>query len=58
MWIPLRVCAVLAGLSCATAASAQTMPPGVAVSAAEIEVFREKAVAGNLVDKLLLNRAS
>ena len=53
MWIPLRVCAVLVGLSCATAASAQTMPPGVAVSAAEIEVFRQKAVAGNLVDQLV-----
>jgi len=53
MWIPLRVFAGLVGLSLAATASAQTMPPGAAVSAAEIEVFRQKAVAGNLVDQLV-----
>jgi len=40
------------GLVWAATAGAQIMPPAAAVSAAEIEAFRQKAVAGNLVDQL------
>ena len=37
----------------ATPATAQVMPAGTPVSAAEIEGFREKARAGNIVDQLM-----
>jgi mannose-6-phosphate isomerase-like protein (cupin superfamily) len=36
-----------------TPGEAQVMPPGTAVSAAEIQQFRDKARAGNLVDQLM-----
>ncbi len=45
----LVVCALLLAAS----AGAQVMPPGAAISAAEIEAFRQKAVAGNIVDQLV-----
>ena len=44
---------VVFGLALAASANAQVMPPGAAISAAEIEAFRQKAVAGNLVDQLI-----
>jgi mannose-6-phosphate isomerase-like protein (cupin superfamily) len=44
---------VLLGLSFAVTAGAQVMPPGAAISAAEIDAFRQKAQAGNLVDQLV-----
>ena len=44
---------VLCGLMLAASAGAQVMPPGAAISAAEIEAFRQKAVAGNIVDQLV-----
>ncbi len=44
---------VLCGLLLAASAGAQVMPPGAAISAAEIEAFRQKAVAGNIVDQLV-----
>lgn len=40
-------------LSVAAPASAQVMPPGTPVSAEEIEAFRDKARAGNIVDQLM-----
>jgi mannose-6-phosphate isomerase-like protein (cupin superfamily) len=40
-------------LMTAVPARAQVVPPGFAISAAEIEQFREKARAGNLVDQLV-----
>jgi mannose-6-phosphate isomerase-like protein (cupin superfamily) len=50
MRIPL---VALFGLSLAIPAGAQVVPPGIAISAAEVEAFREKARAGNLVDQLV-----
>ena len=44
---------VVCGLLLAASAGAQVMPPGAAISAAEIEAFRQKAVAGNIVDQLV-----
>jgi glc operon protein GlcG len=44
---------VVCGLLLAAGAGAQVMPPGAAISAAEIEAFRQKAVAGNIVDQLV-----
>lgn len=50
MRIPLMI---LLAMLVALPVSAQVVPPGVAISAAEIEAFREKARAGNLVDQLV-----
>jgi mannose-6-phosphate isomerase-like protein (cupin superfamily) len=43
----------LVSLALAVPASAQAIAPGLTISAAEIEGFREKARAGNLVDQLV-----
>jgi mannose-6-phosphate isomerase-like protein (cupin superfamily) len=40
-------------LLAATSADAQMVPAGVQVSAEEIEAFRQKAAAGNIVDQLM-----
>ena len=44
---------VVCGLLLSASVGAQVMPPGAAISAAEIEAFRQKAVAGNIVDQLV-----